>query len=165
MGLTFIDLELTGSFVTGWSGAILPVDTYGPNPYVTALSAEYPGVFKAASERRPAPTLFASSDLPSFTASGVDPARLADLPFTLRHAAASENSVGKLLEWIEQSMADREASKHLVIPHAGLIAYRDRVNAWVAGIDPDGQGTAALGNAYPDQWRSPRMRAAAGGLS
>ncbi|MCD4525235.1 hypothetical protein [Nocardioides sp. cx-173] len=162
MGQMFMSLELAGAYSAGWNGALLGVDTYGPNPYVTDLSASYPGVFGAATERQAAPTLFAGGDLPPFTASGLSPEMLKELPFTMRHAAASERDTAKLLDWIERAVAEHERVKYAVLDHPGLAAYRDRVNAWVNGLNPDELRRSQPGEAvYPQSFQSPRMRAAA----
>ena len=164
MGDMFINLELRGSYSTGWNGAPLTTDTYGPNPYVTDLSARSIGVFEAASERQAAPTLFAGGDLPPFTASGLKPEILTDLPFTMRHAAASEQSTTKLLDWVERAVAERESTKYVTLEHPGLEAYRERVNAWVKGLNPDRLHRDVEGVlAYPEAFQSPRMRAAMAG--
>jgi hypothetical protein len=166
MGQMFMSLELRGAYTAGWNGLPLTVDPFGPNPYVTDLSSTHPGVFEAASQRQAAPTLFAGGDLPPFTASGLNPEMLERLPFTMRHAAASERDTSKLLDWIERAVSEREQMQHVVLDHPGLFAYRDRVNAWINGLNPDELSvTGSLG--YPPSFQSPRMRAAtlAGGAS
>ncbi len=161
MGQMFMSLELRRDDASGWNGLPLTVNTYGPNPYVTDLSVTYPGVFEAASQRQAAPTLFAGGDLPPFTASGLKPEALMDLPFTMRHAAASEQSTTKLLDWVERAVAERERTKYVVLEHPGLVAYRERVNAWVNGLNPDKLHQAQSDSlAYPQTFQSPRMRAA-----
>jgi hypothetical protein len=160
----FMSLELKRDFAAGWNGLPLTVDTYGPNPYVTDLSVAYPGVFAAASQRQSAPTLFAGGDLPPFTASGLDPEMLIGLPFAMRHAAASEVAPGQLLEWIELATAERDRAKHMVIPHSGLEAYRQRVNSWVHDLNPSEleQRDEA---AYPGTWNVPQMFTIGRGVS
>jgi hypothetical protein len=162
MGQMFMSLELRREYSAGWNGLPLRVDTYGPNPYVADLSGTHPGVFTAASQRQSAPTLFAGGDLPPFTASGLKPEVLVDLPFTMRHAAASERDTTKLLDWVERAVAEREQMKYGVLDHPGLAAYRDRVNIWVNGLNPDELSPLQPGEAaYPQSFQSPRMRAAA----
>lgn len=62
-------------------------------------------------ERQPArsATVFASGDLPPFTASGVDPQMLRDLPPSVRRAVAAEPDAARVLrvvEYVARNSAD-----------------------------------------------------------
>jgi hypothetical protein len=141
----------------GASAMELQSDPYGPNPLVTDLSIRNQTLFELASARATAPTLFASGDLPPFTASGVDPQVLTRLPFTMRHAAAAERDAGKVLALVEECAGDPSRMGRGVMNHPGMDEYRERMNHWISGLKiPD----VPLGEAtYPDQWKTPSMRA------
>lgn len=64
-------------------------DPYAANPALDDLRASSPAAVQAAmASGEPVPTLFATGDVPPFTASGNDPRHLLRLPWQLRHAAA-----------------------------------------------------------------------------
>lgn len=136
-------------------------DAYGPSPLVTDLSVRRPSLFEMASERADAPTLFATGDLPPFTASGMDPALLHRLPYHWRHAAASNPDGAEVLSWLEKAVQDPEVygSADDGQPHPGLMDYRARMERWAGGLRaPDVTREDAT---YPDTYRTPRMQAAA----
>lgn len=58
----------------------------------------WPAVERSAA---PTPTVFASGDLPPFTASGVDPQMLRGLPPLVRRAAAAEPDAARVLRVVE----------------------------------------------------------------
>ena len=64
-----------------WLGNQVNVDRYAANPGGDYYSALIPGLSNP-------PTMFATGDLPIMTASGVDPAMLRWVPWTIRHSAA-----------------------------------------------------------------------------
>ena len=134
-------------------------DPYGPSPLVTDLSIRNRALFDLASERGPAPTLFATGDLPPFTTSGVDPSILEGLPYHWRHAAAYESDRSVVLDWLEQVAQDRDAfGRAGGRQHPGLLEYQVRMERWVAGLStPDLPFEDA---SYPTQWQTPRMTAA-----
>ena len=80
----------------------------------------------------PAPTLFESGDLPPFTASGVDPRHLLDLPWTLRHTAAAAPAAGTVLDLLEQAAEGVEMFTGLAPTH-GSDAYVARMHRWLIG--------------------------------
>lgn len=137
----------------------LMVDVYGPNPLIADLSVRNQPLFELASERAPAPTLFATGDLPPFTASGVDPQLLGTLPYNWRHAAASESSPATVLAWLEEAAQDPAAFTNADgKQHPGLEDYQARVQVWVAGLKTPDVTFEEAG--YPVGWQTPRMRAA-----
>lgn len=128
----------------------IQVDPYGPNPLVTDLSARNPALFKVASDRSPAPTLFATGDLPPFTASGVDPQLLQGLPYNWRHNAASETDPVKVLAMLEQSAQDPGNTATEAMPAYGFLDYQVRIERWTSGLTtPDVTMDDA---AYPDSF-------------
>lgn len=138
----------------------LMVDAFGPNPLVTDLEARRPKLAKMAKDRGPAPTLFATGNLPPFTASGVDPDLLKGLPYNWRHAAASEPDRTVVLAWLEQCAMDRAAFTAGVDAkaHVGLLDYQARMEGWTHGLlEPDVSIEEAT---YPDAFKSPAMRRA-----
>lgn len=63
------------------------------NPLLLQAETEWPTWVTRAKTTGPPPTLFAAGDLPAFTASGIDPATLLQLPWFVRHAAAAADLV------------------------------------------------------------------------
>lgn len=106
-------------------------DPYGVNPLVDELAETNPAVHQMAMGEAPPPTLFASGDLPPFTASGIDPQVLMKLPYTLRHAAAAESDPAAVLGILEEYASD----PMFTLEHSGLDDYRNRVHRWAAGLD------------------------------
>ena len=107
----------------------LEIDPWGKNPLVEGFTAKNPTLVKAALADGPPPTLFVSSDLPPFTASGVGTEFLMWLPFGCRHHAASEPSAARVLDLIERSGKDPDAS----VDTDGLNDYIRRVVDWITG--------------------------------
>lgn len=107
------------------------VDVYGPNPEVERIKLQAPEAYAMAVREGTPPKMFAAgtADLPPFTASGVEPRLLTRLPYTLRHAAASADSRGYVLDLLE-SYADMPGA---TIEHPGLRDYINRVQAWATG--------------------------------
>lgn len=128
-------------------------DPYDLNPMVSSVSAKDPTTFTAASERSPAPTLFASGDLPPFTASGVDPQILSRLPFGMRHHAASEPSAAAVLSMVEEVASAPDRMGRRVMRNVGLDDYASRVEAWVKDVDQPA-ALSAEDAAFPDSWRT-----------
>jgi hypothetical protein len=113
-----------------------PAAHYARNPALAELQAR--GEYRAALAVNPSPpTLFASGDLPPFTASGLDPAILANVPWYSRHALAAEGDRGKALD-----MYERLTGPEAVVAaadyqnHQGNSEYQSRVLGWaMAGAD------------------------------
>src|SRR3954451_16959872 len=100
-------------------GSMTEIDPYETNP----LADDYAGVNPVAygSVARlagPPPKLFngGPDDLPPVTASGMDPAKLLELPYTMRHAAAAEPDPSKVHDSFELAADDPDA----VLEHEGL---------------------------------------------
>jgi hypothetical protein len=105
------------------------VDPWAANPLVDGFTAMNPALVAAALLDGSAPTVFESGDLPVFTASGVDVAILALLPFGVRHYAATAESRGEVLQLVEEYGRDPNAS----MESDGLTSYIRRVADWLTG--------------------------------
>ncbi|MFY1656906.1 hypothetical protein [Micromonospora sp. WMMD1274] len=102
------------------------------NPLVEHLAAAAPTEYHAACQVRPAPTLFEGGDLPAFTASGIDPAMLARVPWQARHAIAATPDRARAAAMIED-MSGEEAETLAQLYHGSDAANRDyvlRVQQW-----------------------------------
>lgn len=110
------------------------LDPYGRNPLEEDMKGG--GAYAAAkSSGVPVPKMFqgGTSDVPAFTASGIDPQLLLKLPYTMRHAVAAEPDPATVHGIFEQ-YADQP---DYVMPHEGLDAAVARMSHWAstAGID------------------------------
>ncbi len=104
---------------------------YAMNPLVA--QAQVGKVYASAVEASggSAPTLFRGGDLPAFTASGVSPELLARIPWTARHAVATEPDRSRVLEMFETlSGPDGPLVASEYASHLGNKEYTDRVIAW-----------------------------------
>ena len=63
------------------AAAFPPGDAYRANPLIDDIKRSRPALYAVASAEAAPPTLFASGDLPVYTASGVEPAALAKIPW------------------------------------------------------------------------------------
>lgn len=116
-------------------------DAYRANPLVDDLRRSRPALYAMAAAEAPPPSLFNSGDLPVYTASGVEPATLARLPWQARHAVASAPTTAEAYRIIEEvSGVDGEFAAHLYGDHPGVRQYENRVRAWAMG--PPGLGKA-----------------------
>ncbi len=121
----------TGSLV---ERPMVEIDVYGPNPLIDELRQADPRRYAEAENRggKP-PTLFVTGDLPLFTASGVDPNVLLQLPWVARHAAAraTPSDAVVILE-AYGAVTERNwwaAVAKFVTDHA-VMGYEQRVHAW-----------------------------------
>jgi hypothetical protein len=124
------------------SSAGLDIDRYSLNPGRDHF-AQILGGDVAAN----APTMFGSGDLPSFTASGLDPQVLRLVPWYYRHTAALTESRGLVLMIAEQSQTgalDPEGYQ----TQQGRELWQDywaRISAWVATAPAlDEQSSASI---------------------
>ncbi|PRY24051.1 hypothetical protein [Pseudosporangium ferrugineum] len=104
---------------------------YSANPLVAEAQAT--GVYASAAEASGGmtPTLFQSGDVPAFTASGIDPSLLRNVPWAARHALATEPDRTRALQLFEDlSGPDGEVLAAQYEDHSGNKEYRDRVLAW-----------------------------------
>ncbi|MEV8510834.1 hypothetical protein [Dactylosporangium sp. NPDC051484] len=104
------------------------------NPELDDLTARQgAAVLATSTQNQDVPTLFESGDLPPFTASGIDPHLLANVPWTVRHAIAETPDRAAAMELLQAASGE----------HAGDIGaeywhdrpnrdYRRRVESWVS---------------------------------
>ncbi|MDR6439093.1 hypothetical protein J2790_004268 [Paenarthrobacter nicotinovorans] len=102
------------------------------NPLYELELQERPHLVEAATSESLPPTMWATGDLPPFTASGLDPEMLRHVPWQARHAAAAEPDRAKVLGMIENYQGGNE-QEIIGIEHEGLAAYRQRMNDWLSG--------------------------------
>lgn len=76
-------------------------DAYAPNPIADEIRDRDPYRFEQVAAVKDPPKLFAggTSDLPAFTASGIDPQLLLKLPVGIRHAAAANPDMVQVHRW------------------------------------------------------------------
>lgn len=95
---------------------------YALNPALDSLRAANAEFVQAAAQNDPnPPTLFRSGDLPPFTASGIDPSLLLDVPWTVRHRLAEIKDRAEALELLQWASSEDG-------PDAGIEYYRDMAN-------------------------------------
>lgn len=105
---------------------------YARNPLIAQVQTER-RVYASAVEASggATPTLFHSGDVPAFTASGLDPNLLLQIPWMARHAAAAETDRARVLELFEElSGPDGAVLASEFESHAGNKEYANRVMAW-----------------------------------
>ena len=124
------------------NGRPVLVDIYDPNPYVTYvlqtsgapklgdLATAQPG-YEWTGGGTP-PTFFVSGTLPPLTASGVDPAVLAQIPWQFRHTAALTPYAPHVLQLLEVGVDFDSDEPGLNTEPGGsaLEDYRRRVWSW-----------------------------------
>jgi hypothetical protein len=107
---------------------------YALNPAVDELRTGEPTTFAAAAKHNtaPPPTLFETGDLPPFTASGIDPQLLADVPWMARHRVAATANRTEALAMIED-LAGEDGLDLAAFEYGKDLANRDyhaRVLKW-----------------------------------
>lgn len=115
------------------NGVQVMLDPWSRN--ILALDAQQtvPATYNAAlaSNGEP-PTMFATGDLPAFTASGIDPSNLLLVPAWCRHGLASEPDVSRALSIVEEFHNDPDARiGDLVLE--GQVNHIGRFRDWLAG--------------------------------
>ena len=129
----FKDVAHTPAPAAGRSAA------YARNPLVDTVRAQ------ALAQHRPSPsgsvpTLFASGDLPTFTASGIPPQALLDVPWEARHQMAAAATPAEAYEIAASCQgSDAETTAQMLYGgHEGNADYRERVEKWqVASMSDD----------------------------
>ncbi|OLT21400.1 hypothetical protein BJF81_02335 [Ornithinimicrobium sp. CNJ-824] len=121
------------------NGETVTVSTTALNPLLDEIKQSKPELARHMLAAQPAPTLFATGDLPVFTASGIDPSRLRELPWHVRHAAARADSRAALALFERFTPADEMRSAEAEMEHghdSSNADYRDRMRHWemTAGI-------------------------------
>ena len=110
-------------------------DPYAVNPLADMIRERDPFKFEQVLAVKEAPKLFAggTADVPAFTASGIDPQLLLQLPVGIRHAAAANPNIVQVHSWFEEYAGFPEVE----IDHEGLRAAKLRVEDWLANTDLD----------------------------
>ena len=135
-----------------------PVATASGNPLVDGHRTSNPTLTARASRNAPAPTLFPTGDLPAFTASGVDPQALLQVPWQARHAVARAATPAEAYALLDQyggpggelligdDMAGEPANRE----------YERRVQNWIGAAMTEDEVMASLGYAAGDEARAAR---------
>jgi len=144
------------------TGPATPIDVYDANPYVTYV-LQTSGAPKLPAEARPGyrwvgagtpPTFFVSGTLPPLTASGADPAILAQVPWQFRHTAALAADYAHVLRLVELG-AEFDGDEPGLNTDAGTQAlhdYRNRVWAWAVPTEVPAEVTEAeYREMFPDE--------------
>ncbi len=115
-----------------WHNREVELDPYAPNAVGDDLAAAVSWQYRTAlADRGEPPRMFdgGRSDLPPFTASGIPPELLLQIPARCRHAVAAEPDRGQAYSMLQEAMANPEAA----FAHPGLDAAVARVKAWSEG--------------------------------
>ncbi|MDP9092278.1 MAG: hypothetical protein M3N95_04880 [Actinomycetota bacterium] len=111
------------------------LDPYGPNPLEEDMKGS-PAYDMAKASGVPVPKMFqgGQSDLPVFTASGIDPKLLMQLPYRIRHAVAAEPDPAAVHGIFEEHAHQPD----VIMPHIGLDDAIGRMSTWAstAGVNP-----------------------------
>jgi pyruvate/2-oxoglutarate dehydrogenase complex dihydrolipoamide acyltransferase (E2) component len=125
-----------------WGPNLVAVDPWHRNALAEEARQANPALYALASATEPAPTLFASGDLPPFTASGIDPRELLRLPWRARHAAAQEQeraAVHRIFEACTSSGLTHDDVDLIASEWGGTVGnaeYRQRIRNWLSGDTP-----------------------------
>lgn len=113
----------------------MTVDPYAPNALADEVRERDPLRFEKVAAVKEPPKLFAggTSDIPAFTASGIDPQHLLKLPVGIRHAAAANPDITQVHTWFEEYANFPEVE----IDHPGLRDAKLRIEDWLANTDLD----------------------------
>lgn len=146
-GFSALPPSASTSSVAAAAGRPAGVSSRHRNPLAAAAMARTPRVAARAAD--PAPTLFATGDLPPFTASGIDPQVLLSVPWQARHAIASAPSQAEAYQML-QDYSGPDAEDAAALEHGGDWANEDyarRVREWeVAGLSEDQAYVALFGD-------------------
>jgi hypothetical protein len=113
----------------------MPIDPYAPNPLADEVRERDPFRYEQVAAVKEPPKLFAggTSDIPAFTASGIDPQHLLKLPAGIRHAAAANPDIVQVHKWFE----DYAGFPEMEIDHPGLRDAKLRMEDWLTNTDTD----------------------------
>lgn len=126
------------------------------NPLIAAAYVNNHDLASRAARLSPEPTLFAAGDLPDFTASGIDPKVLLQVPWNARPTLAAEPSKSKVFAAVEQfnGVEDLHEAELVAIDYdlvsPAVAEYQRRVNAWLAAAMTEQEAMVHLGFASPD---------------
>lgn len=135
-----------------------PVAMNSSNPLVDGHRAANPTLTARAMRNSPAPTLFPTGDLPAFTASGVDPQALLQVPWQARHAvarAATTTEAYSLLNQYGGPEGELLIGNDLARDPANQ-DYERRVGDWIGAAMTEDEVMASLGYAADDDAKATR---------
>lgn len=114
----------------------MTINPYDPNPLADLARAEDAVRYEQVAAVVPPSKMFAggTSDVPAFTASGIDPQLLLRLPYRVRHAAAATPDVQIVHAMFERYATD---SGDAMIRHDGLDDAQLRMDQWLHNTDTD----------------------------
>lgn len=133
--------SLVVSIYSGLTSSNVDVDVYGPNPELAALQSAEPDRYRAALRANGTPpTMFATGDLPLFTASGLEAETLLVVPYVVRPTLASTADRAVARQLVEayggppsQELWDETRQFWL---EAGVINYVSRLFTWASAGTP-----------------------------
>lgn len=117
------------------------------NPLVDAARAAAPGMtVRAAAAATSTPTLFSTGDLPAFTASGIDPNLLLQVPWQARHAMAAATSTQAAYAILAECTGPDgpDAAELNYSGDDGNRQYAKRVEQWVGAAMTDEENYTSL---------------------
>ena len=126
-------------------GHQVTVDGYSRNEPADEYRQVNADTYAVASQKAgPPPKAFQGghADLPAFTASGVDPQLLLQLPYRCRHYTAADGDAATVHGIFEQYAHD----EHATLDHQGLTDAIGRIRDWASGrIDRPTADVPSLG--------------------
>jgi hypothetical protein len=134
---------------------------YAANPILDEMRAARPALVAAAMADDPSPPrLFGDTDLPPFTASGLDPQVLASLPWPLRRPAAAMAKLSAVYALVEKYTGEAAPMSVVDLGTAGEnAAYVAAMSLWLQG---NGGGPADRGPQDQPRNRAGQYAAASG---
>lgn len=105
---------------------------YALNPAADKIRAEAALDRAAPQPRTSPPTLFLAGDLPPWTASGIPPEALLDVPALARHSMAAVATAAEALAIRDQCSGPdaEETARIFYAQHPSNLDYQDRINQW-----------------------------------
>ncbi|MCU1668049.1 MAG: hypothetical protein JWP40_976 [Blastococcus sp.] len=125
-----------------------------PAPEAVTPHATYPGWLAAARKVGPEPTLFATGNLPPFTASGLDVSQLRSVPWQARPAMATAPTLAAAYAIVDDVLSDPDPeafAAELFARHDAVQDYTASVISWLA------QGQHEQLMSEPIQYPGPRQ--------
>ena len=111
-----------------FGGGAVRIDPWAANALADDLAASNPWTFQQAVSEAPVPKMFANgtADIPIFTASGIDPNLLLQMPYGTRHYLAAASDRGEVMAAFERDSTNAYA----MYGHDGLTAAIARLRTW-----------------------------------
>jgi hypothetical protein len=127
-----------------FNGAMITIHPWFTAPLALAMADTWPAKVRYALAINPnVPTMWSTGDLPAFTASGIDPELLLELPWGVRHAAALESERGQVLSWLDiygdnpMGYIRTDALTHYIDASAKWLNAKPLGDAQIAELDPE----------------------------